>query len=160
MTLPINDESSGPWAALRYEFWTLERSIQEKGRLDEQSFQDEDRLQVMKGALTESAVLHARRLCELFANPEGKFDSDLNLSDLLPDWDWDKSKYKVLNELLSAIETAYGHYSEANSPYQTLNRIFWQATVTRPSAQDYADALDKVLPLLRRIIAEVESRQR
>jgi hypothetical protein len=61
VTLPSNDESSGPWAALRYKFWTLERSIQEKGRL-EQSFQDDERLQVMKRALTESAVLCAGAL--------------------------------------------------------------------------------------------------
>lgn len=137
----------------------LEGSIQEKRRLG-QSFQGEERPQVMKGALTESAVLHARTLCELFANPEGKFDGDLQLSHLLPDWDWGKSEYKALNALLAALEKVYGHYSEADSPFRTLNRIFSPPTVTRPSVQDYADALDKILPLLRRIIAEVESKQR
>jgi hypothetical protein len=64
-------------------------SLQERERLG-RSIYDEERLQVLNNALTESAVLHARTLCELFANPEGKFPTDieLQLSHLLPDWDW------------------------------------------------------------------------
>jgi hypothetical protein len=110
----MKDESSDPWVILGYESWMLERSIQEKERLD-RSIQDKERLQVLNNALTESAVLHARVLCELFANPEGKFASDIVLSRLLPDWDWGQPKYDLLNGLLSELEEKYGQYHDAKS---------------------------------------------
>lgn len=134
----------------------LDRSIQEK-TLVSGSFQDEERVLVMTRALLESAACHARALCELFANPEGKFPQDLELNDLLPDWDWGKPKYTVLNKLLSEFEEAYGHYFDATSPYRTLNQMFSHPTAEWASEHDYAAAVDTVLPSIHRILAELEA---
>lgn len=136
----------------------LERSIEEKERLD-RSIQDKERLQVLNNALTESAVLHARVLCELFANPEGKFASDIVLSRLLPDWDWGQPKYDLLNGLLSELEEKYGQYHDAKSPYWAFNKMLAHATMDRSSEHDYTAALDSVLPLLRQILAELQSKR-
>jgi hypothetical protein len=154
----MKDESSDPWVILGYESWMLERSIQEKERLD-RSIQDKERLQVLNNALTESAVLHARVLCELFANPEGKFASDIVLSRLLPDWDWGQPKYDLLNGLLSELEEKYGQYHDAKSPYWAFNKMLAHATMDRSSEYDYTAALDSVLPLLRQILAELQSKR-
>lgn len=154
----MKDESTDPWVILGYESWMLERSIEEKERLD-RSIQDKERLQVLNNALTESAVLHARVLCELFANPEGKFASDIVLSRLLPDWDWGQPKYDLLNGLLSELEEKYGQYHDAKSPYWAFNKMLAHATMDRSSEHDYTAALDSVLPLLRQILAELQSKR-
>jgi hypothetical protein len=154
----MRDESSDPWVILTYESWMLERSIQEKERLD-RSIQDKERLQVLNNALTATAVLHARVLCGLFANPEGKFASDIALSHLLPDWDWGQPKYDVLNGLLSELEEKYGQYHDAKSPYWAFNKMLAHATVESSSEHDYTAALDSVFPLLRRILAEIQSKR-
>jgi hypothetical protein len=108
----------------------------------------------------ESAVLHARILCELFANPEGKFNGDVGLLRLLPDWDWNMPKYERLNELLSELENRYGQRLEANSPHWTFSKMLAYPTLARSSLQhNYAAALNVVLPLLRRILVELQSKQ-
>lgn len=154
----MKDESSNAWVILSYESWMLERSIHEKKQL-KRSIQDEERLRVLNNALTESAVLHARILCELFANPEGKFASDIVLSHLLPDWDWGQPKYNLLNGLLSELEEKYGQHHDAKSPYWAFNKMLAHATMERSSAHDYTAALDSVLPLLRGILAELQSKR-
>jgi hypothetical protein len=152
----MRDESSDPWVIVGFESWMLERSIQERARLD-RSIQDEERLIVFKKALTESAILHARILCELFADPEGNFASDIALSHLLPDWDWGKPKYELLNGLLSELEDTYGRYHNAKSRCWVFNKILAHASLEKPSEHDYILALDTVLPLLRRILVEIQS---
>jgi hypothetical protein len=155
----MKNESRDPWTILDYESWMLERTIHEKEQL-ERSIQDEERLQVLNDALIECAVLHARVLCELFANPEGKFNSDMGLLQLLPDWDWGMQKYERLNGLLSELEDRYGQHLEANSPYWTFSKILAYPTWARSSSQhNYTAALNVVLPLLRRILVELQSRR-
>jgi hypothetical protein len=154
----MKDKSRDSWMILDYESWMLERSLQERERLGK-SIQDEERLQVLNNALTESAVLHARTLCELFTNPEGKFPTDieLELSDLLPDWDWGKPKYDLLNGLLSELEEKYGKQLDPKSPRAAFDIMLTSATLARRSEYDYTSALDYVLPLIRQILVEIRS---
>lgn len=155
----MKHESSDPWAILDYESWMLERTLHEKEQL-ERSIQDEERLQVLSDALIESAVLHARILCELFANPEGKFNSDIGLLQLLPDWDWGTPKYERLNGLLAEVEDRYGRHLEAKSPCWTFNNMLTYRTLAKSSSQhNYTAALNAVLPLLRRILFELQSKR-
>lgn len=152
------DESSNPWVILGYESWMLERTLHEKQQL-ERTIQDEERRQVLNDALIESAVLHARSLCELFANPEGKFNSDSGLSHLLPDWDWGMPKYEGLNGLLSELENKYGQHHDSRSLYWAFNKMLVYPAVGKSSQRDYTAALNAVLPLLRRILAEMQSKR-
>jgi hypothetical protein len=156
----MKDKSSDPWVVLDYEAWMLERSIQERERLG-RSIYAEERLQVLNNALTESALLHARTLCELFTNPEGKFPTDieLQLSYLLPDWDWGKPKYELLNGLLSELEDKYGKPLDPKSPRAVFDIMLTSATLARRSEYDYTTALENVLPLIRRILLEIQSKR-
>lgn len=154
----MNDESSNAWAILDRESGMLERSIQERSRLGH-SIHDEERLQVLNNALSESAILHARNLCELFAEPEGKFARDMSLSHLLPDWDWAITKYERLNALLSELEDKYGQYLDVKSPSWTFNQILAHVTLKRLPEKDYTAALDTVLPVLRQILVEIQSKR-
>lgn len=155
----MRDESSNAWVILDRESWILERSIQAREQLG-RSIQAEEQLRVLSNSLMESTVLHARNLCELFADPEGEFAGEIALSYLVPGWDWGKPKYEILNGLLSQLKDKYGRrYREAKSPFWTFNKILAHLTLKSPSEQDYTAALDAVLPVLRRILVEIRSKR-
>ena len=111
-----------------------------------------------RNAIAESAVLHARILCDLFSS-EGKSNGhkdDIGFSDLFDDWETDK-RYGNLKSHIAEMNSAYGTHKTENSPCWQFNKMLAHLTKERDSRHSYEDALKTVGPLIQRIVSELES---
>jgi hypothetical protein len=131
---------------LEYEAGMLFRALEilrnERHRLDEL---------VLRNALTEAAVLHARSLCEAFLEYKPK-DDDIRLSRQFYDWDTDSSGK------FSAIKAAVDRLRSAYSPYRVaFNKMVMHSTKLRRASGIYDHAFADLEPILREIVGHIES---
>jgi hypothetical protein len=102
-------------------------------------------------ALTESRVLHARQLCDIFLG-RGEQD-EVRLASLLAN----HPQSRALRELVGELRTKYGNRNMSGSPCWVFNKKMFHPTVERTDSHDYAPALRIVEPILKKIVAEIES---
>lgn len=99
----------------------------------------------IRNAITESATLHTRILCELLLS-RGKFSDDIRLTDLLPGID---------PTIIAELNKAYGESSDQTSACWEFNKLLAHATTNRASWHNYADALNKVWPAMEKVVLAV-----
>lgn len=111
------------------------------------------RNRIVKFAMTECAVLHARSLCEVFLDP-WKRDDDIRLVTLFPDYPNDP-KYRNLELAVKSLRDIYGE--GAGSPRQTFNELVMHTTSVRGAYGVYDRAMDALRPVILNIVREIES---
>src|SRR6202034_3750696 len=102
-------------------------------------------------ALTESRVLHARQLCDIFLS-RGERD-DVKLANLVAE----HMQSRTLAELLKDLREKYGNRTKVGSPCWVFNKKMFHPTVERTDMHDYSPALKIVEPILKKIVAEIET---
>lgn len=107
---------------------------------------------VISKALDESRVLHARQLCEIFLSI-GNQPDNIKLADLVPGSD----QSDRLKELITKLKYRYESIREEKSPRRVFHKMLLHPTTERLDGFDYKPALDSVRPLLKLIVAEIES---
>jgi hypothetical protein len=104
-------------------------------------------------AVTESKVLHARQLCEIFLSRSTEADN-VKLEHLIPAVD----QSERLKELIAQLDREYGNRKIDGSPCRVFNKMLLHPTTGRTDGYDYDSALNRVRPILKEIVAEIESR--
>ena len=105
-----------------------------------------------RNAITESRVLHARQLCDIFLS-RGRWSDDIVLAHLIPYW----KDLPGLRKLIEGLENEYGTRKITGSPCWTFNKKMAHATFERTDSYNYEGALGAVCPTLKLIAAEIES---
>jgi hypothetical protein len=105
-------------------------------------------------ALTESIVLHARQLCEMFLSLSNK-DDNVKLADLISEGE-QSAEFK---KLVAELRGIYGNSRKVGSPSWVFNKMLLHPTAVRIDSYDYGPALNQVRPVLKKIIAEIESKK-
>ena len=97
---------------------------------------------LIQNAITESRVLHARQLCEIFIPAGDSRNDDICLGHLVPGWDIESSvKYGRLRDLVQDLKRKYGYSRKPNSPCWVFNKKMAHATLERTDDYDYGPAL-------------------
>ncbi len=133
-----------PWLVASYEV-----DMHEKLPVDPQS------LDLVQNALTESRVLHARQLCEIFLDLGGDVDN-VRLEHLVSDWP-NRSECQHLIELRDELKRLYGRRDETDTPRWIFNKMMAHPTLERTDHYDYGKALERIAPTLRRMVDEIEA---
>jgi hypothetical protein len=107
-------------------------------------------------AIAESAILHARILCDLFSSESKRWEDDIGFSDLFDDWETAGERYSNLKGHIAEMEIAYGDYKTENSACWQFNKMLAHLTKERGFRHIYEDALRKVEPFIRSIVSELE----
>ena len=136
-------EAKGAWEVARYEVDMHETLLE--GELSATA---------LRNALTESMVLHARQLCEIFLSRSAEADN-VKLSDLVSE----SEQSEMLKELLSELERAYGDRRTSNSPCWVFNKMLLHPTTQRIDGYNYDSALNRVRPVLKKIVTEIEAKK-
>ena len=132
----------GPWAVASYEVDMHETLFEEPSPRANQN------------AHTESVVLHARQLCEMFLSRSNEADN-IKLAHLIPEGD----QSERLKELIDKLDKKYGNRRTPKSPCWVFNKMLLHPTTERMDRYDYDPALNLVRPVLKQIIAEIESKR-
>ncbi len=106
-------------------------------------------------ALTESKVLRARQLSEIFLAHNASADN-IRLSHLVAEGD----QSECLRGLIQKLREVYGNRAQRQSPYWVFHKMLLHPTTERTDSYDYEPALTSVEPILKEIIAEIESIRR
>jgi hypothetical protein len=91
----------------------------------------------IRNALTESVVLHARQLCEIFLS-KGRQPDDIRLEHLVPM----SALSDRLLTLVEELKEKYGSSSMEESPCWVFNKMLLHPTTERLDAYNYQPALD------------------
>jgi hypothetical protein len=133
-------------------FRALEILAKEAHRLDEK---------VLRNAMTEAAVLHARSLCEVFLSLSTKkkpWPDDIRLSGLFSDWDTDTSgKFDKIKNAVSRLDSAYGNDQDQNSHHFAFNKLVIHSTRHRGAYGIYDQAFHDLEPIIREIVGHIEA---
>ncbi len=105
---------------------------------------------IVKNALTESRVLHARNLCDILLSRKNSSDNDdVRLKDLLPGF---RSNHtKQLNKAY------HGTDDEANEerPPWIFNKMLAHPTTQRYEGWNYESALNRIAPHITKLLDEI-----
>ncbi len=135
----------GAWRVASYEIHMHESLLEERPS-------DE----FVSKVLDESRVLHARQLCEIFLSTGSNYPDNVTLADLVPE----SEQSALLKELERKLRNEYGTIDKENSPRWVFNKMLLHPTDERLDGFNYKPALDTVRPLLKLIVAEIESIRR
>jgi hypothetical protein len=108
----------------------------------------------IENAHTESIVLHARQLCEIFLSRSNESDN-IKLVDLIPEGE----QSDRLKQLIAELDEEYGHRRTKGSPCWVFNKMLLHPTTERTDRYSYGVALNRIRPILKSIIAEIESKR-
>jgi hypothetical protein len=108
----------------------------------------------MRNAHVESIVLHARQLCEMFLSRSTEADN-VKLADLVPRVD----QSERLKKLIVELDKEYGNRRTEESPCWIFNKMLLHPTKERLDGYNYDKALNRLRPILKKIVAEIESKR-
>jgi hypothetical protein len=119
-----------------------------------ENFDEGPSIRASQNAHTESMVLHARQLCEIFLSRSREPDN-IRLADLISESD----ESDKLKELIVELDRNYGSGRTEGSPCWVFNKKLLHPTTERTDRYNYGPALNRVKPILKAIIAEIESKK-
>jgi len=126
MSAPTPTRCQDSWAVFDYEAWMFhemgELWLKRKARFEGQDLP-------VRNAIEESALLHARLLCEIIL--DDKWPDDIKLTDLLSGSDMAATRRDV-----DALRSHYGD-GEPSTPRWTLNKLLAHPTKKRGTSHDY-----------------------
>ncbi len=102
-------------------------------------------------AMVESLMLHIRILCDIFLARNKGHSDEITLNKIIQPED----NSDALASLLAELKTSYGKSKEENTPCWTINKMLAHASEERGSKYDYGSIIDKLFPILVKIIKEV-----
>jgi hypothetical protein len=113
----------------------------------------------IRNAIAESAVLHARILCDLFSSEKKskKYPDDIGFSDLFDDWETAGERYSNLKSHIAGMKSVYGDSKTENSPCWQFNKMLAHLTKERGFKHIYEEALQTVDPFIHGIVSELTS---
>jgi hypothetical protein len=100
----------------------------------------------------EGRVLHTRNLCDFCT---AKQNRDITPSDLFDDYDTDP-RYDTLKRLTKHLAQQYGKNVPEN-PRWAFNKMLAHPTKERDNEFNYDPFLERVVPVLQKIISEMET---
>jgi hypothetical protein len=109
---------------------------------------------VLKNAVVEDAVLHARSLCGVFLDEPR--DDDIGLSTLFSDLRTNPL-YTKLNGSVSRLRMIYGDSKTPGSHRHSFNKMVMHSTELRGAYGLYDKPLSDLEPVIREIVSEIES---
>ncbi len=115
--------------------------------------------QILKNAIVESAIVHARILCDIFRSKDSQLGAGILLKNLFPDWRSNSERLKELKSKVKDLRRAYGD-NTAGSPCQIFHQKALHADEARyPSFQgyDYADQFKILDPVIRGVVDAIEA---
>jgi hypothetical protein len=137
----MNTSGRNPWPVVAYEIDMLEQ-LEAPTRWRG----------AFRNAITESRVLHARQLCDIFLS-RGSWPDDIVLAHLIPYW----RDLNGLAKLVERLEKDFGSRKAPGSPCWIFNKMMAHATLERNDSYNYEAALVQVCPTLKLIVGEIES---
>jgi hypothetical protein len=102
---------------------------------------------LLKNAIVESAVLHARILADILLSHIREPD-DIGLRSLLPGFECAE---------IAELRRAYGRRDDPLSPRSAFNKMLAHATTNRSNSFDYTVALNQIAPLILGIVDRIEA---
>lgn len=146
---PVTGPPVDPLETIEYEagmfFGTVDIVLNDLHRFEEL---------LLRNAVVEDAVLHARNLCGVFLEDNPRKD-DIVLSQLFPDWA--DAKYKTIRAAVSRLREAYGDKKAASSHQFAFNKMVMHTTNVRGAYGLYHKPLSDLEPIIREIVSEIES---
>ena len=143
------DADQRAWHIIAYEVWMY---FGTRTRMKPPIIDDN----ILKNATVESAIVHARILCDIFRSQGG----DISLKKLFPDWESDSDRLKNLKSKVKDLRRAYGDGQTEGSPYQIFHQKALHADQAKyPSFQghDYADQFKVLDPVIRGVVDAIEA---
>ena len=111
---------------------------------------------VVRYAVVEDAVLHARSLCEVFIGPAEK--DTISLRHLFPDLDENIEKYKLLRDARKKLAAEYDKSNGKKHTYRELfNTRVMHPTVLRGNYGLYEKPLRDLRPKILAVVREMAS---
>ena len=120
---------------------------------DTVNFPSEDKARqhcVVRNMVAESMVLHTRNLCDFCTSTRS---SDIKPLDLFGNF-VGAPEYEELRRLLRLVGEAYGRNTEG-TPKWAFNKMLAHPTKERRDNFEYGPYLNRVFPLLHRVILEI-----
>jgi hypothetical protein len=111
--------------------------------------------QVLRNAVVESAVLHARILCDILLSRTNA-DDDIRLTELHLPGDVDPVSDKVDKKLLDQLAADYGNRRTPGTPCWEFNKMLAHPTTERSTSYDYSKALSTLGPTIDKSLSEIE----
>lgn len=109
---------------------------------------------VIRHAVVEDAVLHARSLCEVIVSSAHK--DTISLKVLFQDLKQNRERYKVLREARGQLEKEYDHQNGKSYTYRKLfNERVMHPTILRGSYGLYEEPLRRLYPKIHAVIREI-----
>lgn len=105
----------------------------------------------LQDAITESAVVHARALCNFFCGFDE--DGDIRLNQL-----FNKREEPLLSALIKKLKSAYNRMTNGVNPRTSFNKFVVHMTIDREKnagGYDYHREFDAIDPVLRQIRDDV-----
>jgi hypothetical protein len=146
MSTPIDDPRRRWWIVIEYEVWML----QELNKI----LPTDPILSnlLLRNNITEGVVLHTRNLCDFCTS---RRLNDIKPSDLFDNYDT-APRYDTLKELMKRLDQQYGKGKEGDVKW-AFNKKLAHPTKERGECFDYTGFLNRVNPVLRDIIGELEA---
>jgi hypothetical protein len=146
-----SDPDHRAWHIIAYEVWMY---FGTRSKMTAPTINDD----VLKNATVESAIVHARILCDIFRSKKCKSGSGILLKKLFLDWGSDR--FKDLRSRVKDLCRAYGDRKKTGSPYQVFHQKALHADQARyPSFQgyDYAGQFKVLDPVIREVVDAIEA---
>jgi hypothetical protein len=115
---------------------------------------------ILKNAMVESAIVHARILCDIFSSKSSTIGVGIRLKDRFPDWNSDSVRLRNLKSKANALRERYGYSGTEGSPYKVFHERALHADQTRYLSfqrYDYVDQFKILDPLIRAVVYEIEA---
>jgi len=152
--LPINQNiEDRPWSIIAYEVWMY---FGTRSKMKTPTCNDD----VIRNAVVESAIVHARILCDIFLSKKSQWGGNILLADRFADWRSNSYRLKDLKSKIKKLRQAYGHSKKDGSPYQVFHQKALHADQARyPTfhGYDYADQFKVLDPLSRDVVEAIEA---
>lgn len=153
MSTPIAVDRSRWWGTIEYEV-SMFRGLPELGGLGIISPKNPQRSGwLISMSVVEGRVLHTRNFCDFCTSKDVR---DIRPSDLFDNYD-KNSKYNTLKGLLKRLDQQYGRTKDPKSARWAFNTKLAHPTKERGEGFDYGPLLDRVVPVIEQIIAELET---
>jgi hypothetical protein len=153
MSTPITDDDrSRWWGVIEYEVSTF-RGLPELGEVVITSPNPKRSWWLLKNSIVEARALHTRNLCDFCTTRNAR---DITASDLFDNYDAD-STFDTLKGLLQRLDQQYGKANDPSSARRAFNKNLAHPTKERSDRFDYGPFFNRVDPVLKEIIAELET---
>ena len=149
------DADQRAWHIVAYEVWMY---FGTRSRMKTATAIEDD---VLRNAIVESAIVHARILCDIFRSRATRQSGGILLTTLSRGWKRsDPMRYKDLRSRVKDLVKAYGDHGVDGSPCQIFDQKALHADQARyPSFQgyDYSDHFSALDPAIRGVVDAIEA---